>query len=228
MRLAYYFPDAADDLLIARLDELKAITAGASASDPTVMLEEMMARAVSWSTSPRLRGKLLEIFRTTKHRKVLLAAMPAVGKEEDELVFRRLTEQIFALPKSEAQWDDRGDDLLTAIGDRFPERAEGVFRTFLKAGTVSRCRTLAWVLRHTCGDLAIPLLSPLLEDRRVAYETGQASNGLEEPVLVCDEAAETLAEHSKTLKFVRKGSREQLDRQIDAMRRKIGEMKPSK
>jgi hypothetical protein len=226
-RLAYYFPDAADDVIIVRLDELEAAAAGTSQLYPDVIPEEMVTQAISWSKSPRLRAKLLEIFRKTKHGKVLLAAMPAVGRENDELVFPRLTEHLDAVPKNDPQWYEDGHDLLAAVGKRFPDRAEGVFRNFLKPGTVSRCRTVTHVLRHTCVDLAIPLLTPLLDDRRVAYEN-QVVAGLRGPILVCDEATETLAMHLKTLKFTREGSRESLDRQIETMRRRIAEMKTSK
>jgi HEAT repeat protein len=226
VRLAYYFPDAADGLIIARLDQLEA-AADASQRDSNAMLEEMLVQAVSWSKSPRLRAKLLEICRKTKHHKVLLAAMPAVGKENDELVFRRLTEHLGAVPKDNPQWYERGDDLLTAVEERFPDRAEVVFRDFLKPGTVSRCRTIISVLRYTRGNLAIPFLAPLLDDRRIAQEA-DTRDPLREPVLVCDEAAETLASHSKALKFAREGSREYLDRQIDAIRHRIAEMKPPK
>jgi hypothetical protein len=45
---------------------------------------------------------------------------------------------------------------------------------------------------------------------------------------VCDEAAQTIAMQSKTLKFNVEGTLEDYDRQIEVMRRKIAEMEPSK
>lgn len=228
MRLAYYFPDAADDLIIARLDELESAAMGAHPCDFSVTLEEMVTQAVAWSKSPRLRAKMLEICRKTKNGKVLLAAMPAVGKEHDELVFRRLVEQLDAVPKENPQWWEEGGELLRAAAKRFPDRAEDVFRDFLKPGTVSRFRTAIRVLEYGRDDLAIRLLPPLLDDRRVAYKTDRIVVGTPQVVLVCDEAAKALATHLKMSKFDKEGPREHLDRQIDTIRRTIAEMKPPK
>ena len=78
----------------------------------------------------------------------MVAAMPALGKEHDELVFRRLTEQLNALPEPTVWQYDLGYYLFRALGDRFPDRAEKVFRDYLKPGTVGRRTTVILVLRH--------------------------------------------------------------------------------
>ena len=81
-------------------------------------------------------------------------------------------------------------------------------------------------LRETCGHLAVRLLTPLLEDKRDfgwSYAVNPKKNEPRLPIRVCDEAAETIAGNSKTLTFVMESSHENLDRQIEVMRRKIGE-----
>jgi hypothetical protein len=227
MRLAYYFPEAAENLIVARLKRLDIATADTweqikTAGVPT----EDFVKAVSWSSRPRIRAELLDIFRKTADRKALLAALPAVGKEHDELVFRRITEQLAGLPTNEPGPYCEGYHLLVALGDRLPERAEGVFQNYLKPGTIERRRPVSLALRETCGHLAVKLLAPLLEDKREFgwnYAVNPKENEPRLPIRVCDEAAETIAMHSKTLKFVMEGSHENLDRQIEVMRRKIAE-----
>lgn len=121
--------------------------------------------------------------------------------------------------------------LLIAVGTRFPDRAETVFQSYLKPGTIDRRRAVVHALRETCGNLAVTLLAPLLEDKRTfgwTYGVNPKENEPRLPIRVCDEAAETIAMHSKELKFVMEGSHENLDRQIEVLRRKIAEMKRSK
>ncbi len=232
MRLAYYFPEAAEGLILARFDECEAAEASDAEqnADPSV---DGMLKAVSWSNSPRLHAKVLEIFRKTTAPTTLLACLPALGKEYDELVFRRITEQLDALPKNdEGPQGDIGRDLLIALGNRFSSRAENVFQNYLKPGTIQRREDVIYALRETCGDLAIPLLGALLDDKRArggqTDSVNPAESGPHYPIRVCDEAAETIARHSKTLKFHMEGSREDSDRQIAVMRQKIAAMKPAK
>ena len=233
-RLLYYFPQATEDLIVARLKGLDISAAdGSEQVEPTDTLTDDFLRGVSWSSQPKIRAELLEIFRRTTDPQTLLAALPGVGKEHGELVFRRLTERLARLPQdkqklySHAQFD--AQSLLIALGNRFPDRAEAVFQSFLKRGTTECDRTMVYVLRETCGFLASRLLTPLLEDKRdfgENYLVNPKENLLRLPTRICDAAAETIAMHSKTLKFVMRGSHENLDRQIEVMQRKIAEMKP--
>ncbi len=124
MRLAYYFPEATEDLVLARLKELEI----AKQITPRDVRVEDFVRAVSCSTSPKLRAELLDIFRTTKDSQALLAALPGIGKEHDELVFRRIAEQLDGVPKNERVPYGESYSLLIALGDRFPARAEGMFQ----------------------------------------------------------------------------------------------------
>jgi hypothetical protein len=86
-------------------------------------------------------------------------------------------------------------------------------------------------LREIQSRQAITLLTPLLEDKQ---NTGWSSvinpqkDGLGLPIRVGDEAAETIAMQSKKITFVLEGSYENCNRQIETIRRQIGEVKPSK
>jgi len=198
---------------------------------PREVRVEDFVRAVSCSNSPKLRAELLNIFRTTKDSQALLAALPGIGKEHDELVFRRITEQLDGVPKNERVPYGESYSLLIALGDRFPARAEGMFQNYLKSGTIERRRAVAFALRKTCGHLAVRLLTPLLEDKRDfgwSYTVRPNEDGPRLPIRVCDEAAETIAINSKSLRFVMEGSHENLDRQIAVMQHKIVEMNKSK
>jgi len=230
MRLAYYFPDVAGDSILARLDELE--TAACNPQRTADVPFDEMVKAVAWSASPRLAARMLTILRTTTDPGTLLAVLPAAGKEHDELVFRRIAEQLKALPPSHnGPYGSLARPLLIVVGERFPQRAETVFRDYLKPGTVERHRTLIYVLREICGDLAIPLLTPLLDDKRSvgeSYSLNAGDGGSRYPIRVCDEAAVTIAECSKIMECDMEGSPADSDRQIAAMRQKIAEMKPLK
>ena len=58
-----------------------------------------MISAVAWSPRPKIRAALVEVFSKAADGDVLLAAMPALGKEHDELVLRRLRERLDAWPR---------------------------------------------------------------------------------------------------------------------------------
>jgi hypothetical protein len=232
MRLAYYFPDATEDLIVARLEGLNIAT-----DDVLQQIEKAGVRtdefvkAVSWSPRPTIRAELANIYRKTSVPAILLAALPGVGKDHDDLVFRRIVEQIDELPTNDAGPFGNGYHLLIALVNRFPDRAEAAFQSYLKPGTLDHRRAVIHALRESWSPWAIRLLSPLLEDKEDTgwnYAINPQENEPRLPIRVCDEAAETIAMQSKEFKFVMEGSHEKLDRQIKVMRRKIAEMKVSK
>jgi hypothetical protein len=112
-------------------------------------------------------------------------------------------------------------DLLIALGRHAPASAQADFEEYLKSGAVQRALNVIYVLRETCSELSVRVLAPLLTDKRPSRESycvHQDESAPYLPMRVCDEAAVTIAMHSKTLKFVLKGSHEDLDRQIENMR----------
>jgi hypothetical protein len=227
MRLTYYFPEASQDTVVTRLKQLEPAMIEPSNGFAGKWYEGFV-QAVSWSPQSKIRAELLELFGKTKDPRVLLAALPGIRREHDQLVFQRLTEQLAVLPKDEPGPYFDGYYLLIALGDRFPQRAEPVFQTYSKPGTIGRRRNLIHALRETCGDLSVGLLASLLEDKRNSgsdYSVNRDDNVPRLSIRVCDEAAETISKNSKTLKFVMEGSHQNLDRQIESMRQKIAEMK---
>jgi hypothetical protein len=227
-RLAYYFPEATEDLILARLNELEIAAAEGPEPMPDVESDAIVA-AVAWSSRPKLHARSLEIFRKTTIARTLLAALPAVGKEQDELIFQRIEEQLDAPP------DDPGPDryrsyLLMALAKRLPERAEAVFQDYLQAGTTDCCWEVMNALQATSGNetLATRLLLRLLNDRRLACPVDfldPEEKKLRQGMRVCDMAAKTIAGQSQTLTFVLDGSLKERDRQINVMRQRIKEMK---
>ena len=107
MRLVYYFPGTAEDLIISRLDELESAEVSATPMVDRGGVADMVSH-ILWSKSPKLCAKVLEIFGRTTDTETLLAIMPTLGKEHDELVFQRLTAQLDAWPQ------DRRDSIFEA------------------------------------------------------------------------------------------------------------------
>lgn len=232
MRLAYYFPEATEDLIVARLKELNVTTDDVSQQmEKAGVRTEEFVKAVSWSPRPKIQAELLDMFRKTTAADILLAALPGVGKEYDDLAFQRLVEQINGLPKDDRGPFGKGYHLLIALGTRFPDRAEATFRNYLKPGTLDRRRAVIHALRKAWSPWAIKLLTPLLKDKEDTgwnYAVNPQQNEPRLPIRVCDEAAKTIALQCRTVKFVMEGSHENLDRQIEAVQQKIAEMKPPK
>jgi HEAT repeat protein len=226
MRLAYYFPDSGEDLILAQLNDLVQASGDASQRDPyDERGDANFVAAVVWSKRPKLRAKILEIFSTTKAPKILLAAMPATEKQHDELVFRRIMELLDAMHGNGRVPEGDRYNLLVALGHRFPDRAEGVLRDFMKSGTVERRWTVIRVLSSLGAayeKTTVSLLGPLLEDKRDSvHGYWPVEGGPRYPIRVCDKAAETIAACSKTLKFNLKSTPQDRDRQIEAIRRAI-------
>ena len=115
--------------------------------------------AVSRSREEAVRKKLLEIAATTTNDEYFMAALPAVDKSNDGLVLRRARELLAALPSE----TDRGESILQMIGERFPEQAKSVYRTFLATGSTQRAWTMCNVLWYG-NPMAKELLAPLLDD----------------------------------------------------------------
>jgi HEAT repeat protein len=229
-RLAYYYPETTEDLFLDRMNELEAAAANATRED-AVNEYWFLLSALSHSNSAKIKGKLLDIFSNTKNIRVLLSAAEGVGKEHDELVFKRLTEQLYAQPQDEQDPYNIGLHLLWAIGDRFPDRAEKVIQNYLKPGTVGRCRTLIKALQDTCKNMTIQLLTPLLDDKRYTGKTHSLENdgnNVSDPIRVCDEAAEAIHEYSDKMKFESWKTPEIKDRQIEIMQYKIAAMQAIK
>ena len=229
IRLAYYFPEEAGDLIASRFRSL-----GVTSADWERQMKTngYFIQGAAWSVDPRIRAELLGIFKKTKEPEILLAALPGIDEQHDVLALHRLTEAVRRLSKEEDGPYGDGYNLLVAIGERFPQQAHPIFEGYLETGSVQRRWTMCLVLREITGELSVELLTPLLSDRRTYRWTYAVEPGKDEPQLplrVCDVAAETIAGNSNgRLTFVLKGTHKELDRQIEAMQRDIEKMKASR
>jgi hypothetical protein len=225
MRLAYFFPSETSELIADRIKRFDVTTLPGEARQRANGVREVdFLTAVAWSPDARIKRELFEVFKKTTQSEILLAALPAVDKEHDELVFNRLLEFLNALPDEEIGPFGDGYNLLIALGKRLPERAEPIFRAYSQRGGLQRRRTMCHALRETGRSVAVQLLLPLLKDKTKTgwdYPIIPEENEPRLPVRVCDEAAATISMNFKDLPFRTEGTHEDLDRQIETMIRLI-------
>ncbi|TWU59405.1 hypothetical protein Poly51_21930 [Rubripirellula tenax] len=119
----------------------------------------------------------------------MLAALERSGKRDPEWLWKRAIHILNGLPDATKQ----GQDLLELIGDRFPDRAENVYREFLAKGTTERAETMC-VLLWSDHPLALKILAPLLDDERLM-------SGFSVPMRVCDRAATAISHRLKKPRF---------------------------
>ena len=164
-------------------------------------LHEKYIEAVSSSKDPVVREKLFAILRATSHESYFLAAVPAVDRSQDNVVWKSANAILHKLPAE----TDRGVNLLKMLGERFPDRAKTVYRKFLAPGTVSRAATMCDVLWYG-NPLAIELLAPMLDNKRpmAAYPR---------PMRLCDRAATAISQATGTIKFDSDWSTAERDKQ---------------
>jgi len=234
MRLLYYFPEETAHLIAERLssfDVLKptgGITNYIQREVANHVRTEDFLKAVSWSAAPAVRREVLRIFKETDDPELLLAALPGIDPKESDLISRRLSNFIAALPADEPGPYGGGYNLLTALGDKLGKLAKPTFIEYLKEPSLQRWRTMSHVLRKTRSEWAAELLFPALTDKRQfgwTYAVVRDQNEPRLPIRVCDEAAETISHSRPVLKFRMEGQHEELDRQIDIMRRLLSKEK---
>ena len=169
--------------------------------------------AVSSSKEPAVRDKLLAIVRSTSNEAYFMAALPAAPRSQNDLVWKSAVAILDKLPAE----TERGEELLGMIGERFPDRAKAVYRSFLAAGSPQRAETLCVVLWDG-NPLAIELLAPLLDDKR-------SLNGFVKPMRVCDRAATAVSQATRTIPFDSDWSTAEKDKQIEVLRKYCNEKK---
>jgi hypothetical protein len=240
MRLLFYFPQETAPTLAERLDRLKAMKTGPGSgsrhtdAEMRDWMQQTLAngvragefvKAVAWCHETAIKQALFRLFQRATDIDVVLEASPCVALDHRDLVQQRLTRMLDELPEETGGPFGDGFHLLVASGKYGDGGVIETFRKYLKPRTVLRCRALCHALRETRPEWAVDLLGPLLSDRR---ETGWDYGAYAEqrlPIRVCDEAAETIALTNPALKFELHGQYEQLDRQIDAIRRQIATRK---
>jgi hypothetical protein len=234
IRLLYYFPKEAGPVVARRLRGLEVT----EEQDPDsregferngIWADELL-KAVTFSSHPQIRRELLGIFRRTIDSEIALAALPGIPKKYNAEVLAKLRLFLKALPQEEEDWHGQGYHLLEAVGTRFPDRAAALIRGYVKGGSSQRRTTLCRVLREKwAGALALDFLPSLLRDKAEAFgETYSVKPGQYKPLLprrICDEAALTLTRHLKGVSFKLEGTHANLDRQIQAILKKLAEKK---
>jgi hypothetical protein len=233
LRLSYYFPEETRDFLVARLDGLdvdpvpwqspgfekawreedaangcsavELINALANSRDPAVL--KAIRRAVERSTGIRF---------------LVAALRPAFGKAEPAFLAERIAAFLESWPRFEMSPYGDEFNVLRGAAPCVPGRAAELFELWLDHETVE-CRTIA--LRALRGleprpELAVAVLGPLLSHRSDTGETYAEGND-RRPLRVCDAAAFVIAQHVAGVDFALEGDRENLDRQIAALREQL-------
>jgi hypothetical protein len=223
LRLAYYFPDEASELVADRLKGLDLSRKNMRANGVNALA---FVRAVSWSSNPLIAAEVEQIFEKTTDEDVFLACASGIGKAHDESVFRRAVEFLNE-PRFLVDKEVGHSDCLVLIGERFPDRAKSVFKNYLEGSIFRPHADLCLALRETCREMSMDLLSPLLSDTTITDE-GYFRGGETAMVhfRICDVAAKTLSTNLPGLEFEGVGlTQEDWDRQIEVMKRQIAEMK---
>ncbi len=146
-------------------------------------------RAISTSADEIVRARLFEILKTTTNPAYFIVALPCADDSQRERVFELAISVLEGLPAD----TDYGQSLLTMIGDRYPEKAESVYKTFLQTGSAKRADTICKVLWYG-KPISVAVLSPLLDDKRPLPD-------LTVPIRVCDRAAEAISNTTDDISF---------------------------
>jgi hypothetical protein len=239
MRLLFYFPLETAPMIAERIDRLQAKKTGPGSgslhtdAEMRDWMQQTLAngvradefvKAVAWCHEPAIKQALFRLFQRATEIDVVLHASLSVALDHRDLAQQRLTRMLDELPEETGGPFGDGYRLLVESGKYGDASVIETFRKYLKPRTLLRCRALCHALRETRPEWAVDLLGPLLSDRRDTGWDYGVNLGQNEPRLsirVCDEAAETIAMANPTLKFDLHGKHEQLDRQIDAIRRQI-------
>ncbi len=232
MRLAFYFPEEASQLIADRLKGLD-VTSDVTSEDSVqrctangINAVEFVS-AVSWSSDPRIAAEVLRIFEKTTDEDMFLACCPGIDKQHDDAVFQRLVEFLELQFVGLEEVGHPG--CLVQMGERFPNRAKDFFTKYLEINSTERRRSLCYTLMETCGELSIDLLSPLLSDKTKTEDGHQSGeNAVFVNFRICDLAAESISMNCPELSFNPTETYKDMDRQIEAMKRIIAVMKQGK
>ncbi|HUY89282.1 MAG TPA: hypothetical protein VMV10_11150 [Pirellulales bacterium] len=169
-------------------------------------LHAQWIEAASSSREPAVRDKLLQIVNNTSHEAYFMAALPAIDRSDDPLVFVRARRLLANLPKNTKD----GETLLQMLGDRFPSEAKAVYQSFIANGSAQRAATMCNVLWYG-HPLACEILAPMLDDKRELA-------GFSIPIRVCDRAAQAISHSIEQIRFDEEWDEARRDRQIEKIK----------
>ncbi len=240
MRLLYYYPDESAQLISDRLARLDVMKAGpgepsspAAGGDVDGWVRREVAngvrtdefvKAVSWCRQPLVRAAVHDIFERTTDVDVLLAALPGIDDAEKDLIRSRLGAFLDEEPAEEDGAYGADYSLLCAMAQRLGKDAAPAFGRYLENASAQRCHSAAGALKESTGDWSVPLLLPLLDDRRPVgdYDRQVAPDvNRRLPIRVCDTAAETLSQLRPDLEFKMEGDFGKLDDQIKTIQERL-------
>ena len=162
--------------------------------------------SISSSKEKVVQNKLREIVATTANDRYFMAALTGLGESDEAMILERAAKILKGLPAE----TDQGREMLRMIGERFPEKAKGIYKEFLEAASPQRAETLCVVLWYG-NPLSKEILAPLLDDKRQL-------EGFSIPMRVCDRAAQAISHTTKEINFDSEWSREQKDRAITKLK----------
>jgi hypothetical protein len=237
IRLLYYFPRQSAPMIAARLGRLNvsAYSGGESFIRREASNEVSTNRFIQAATGckePAIRAALLGIFRQTRDPQIVVSVLPGISQEHAPLVCSRLSAFLDHVPPYTGRSIGDEDDLLYAClqwGTKGDVKA--VFERYLVGARVEHCHNVCSAFRAVRRPWDLDVLAPLLNDRRPAgwdYPVDPKRSKARLPVRVCDDAAETLTMNHPDLPFKMAGTHADLDRQIEAIRARIGKLSRSK
>jgi HEAT repeat protein len=226
VRLLYYFPKESAPLIAERLKRMDV----SRPRDPndSWMLRDVanglrtidFLREISWCREPVIRKALFEIFQRTNDVSVTLAVSPSVKQTRGDLIIPRLQNMLRNLPDAEDGIRGDGYELLLALGRYTGKAAKTDFEEYVRGASLQRLWTMCWVLDEVQPEWALEFLFPMLSDKR----TGFGGEGIR----LCDIAAMVLSKKYPDLKFDILRTRDELDRQIEQLRKQITKKRRNK
>lgn len=230
-RLLYYFPRQAAGLIARRIENFDAgrivasdqgWTAAYQARHATngVPVDEFI-KAVAFSAEPEIQRAVAGVLARSDDPMIVQECLSApIAAANPDLVLTR-ARAILSTPPPAEQGPFGGEDLtLRKVVHLLPEHARPLAEQYAAHGTLACLRATIHAL--TRPEVSIPwaadYLRPHLEDRTATgWEYGPEFD--RHPIRVCDEAATALAAHVPEIRFETKGTHEDLDRQIENIRR---------
>ena len=189
-----------EDFLIDRLEKIQA-----QVSKPNA-LHTRYIEAIGTSRAPAVREQLLNIVKHAGNEDYFMAGVPTIDRSHDGLLIALMRDLLSKLP------DDTKDGrhLLKLVGERIPNEARQIYKSFLENGSANRAETMCRVLWHA-NPMSKDILAPLLDDQRELP-------GFTIAMRICDRAAQAISHTSKDIRFDSDWSLKKKDAQIEKLK----------
>ncbi|MCA9217898.1 MAG: hypothetical protein KDB27_32735 [Planctomycetales bacterium] len=172
------------------------------ASSEASHLHSEYLEAIATSKSVVVRERLLQVIRETANDTYFIHALAGLDNVQDAVVWDNATRILSGLPQD----TEAGRGILALIANKFPDKAEELFKSFLATGSPKRAETMCVVLWYG-HPLSPKILAPLLDDKREL-------SGFSIPLRVCDRAAQAISHTTEEIKFDSEWSQQMKDAAI--------------